>query len=499
MASKRKDFSPKKKERNTHVKRASIEQIDLTSCEDDVSNEIREKLSFEEERSTQVKIKEEVEVDDYDCYRYKQTAYVRDDRRLPKYSESSPNLEEIFNICLLHNVPDEKIVKVKPTRIKETVTFVVQPDLINLRHPYDLEADDTPGAFIKRDQVRFYEAKSTAEGELVLSSEVRVTRNKKGQVVRGTYNRRKNGVLKAKTAKLRKLYAVVRKRAVHKNTLESFATAFTRYVIFVMTLEEYNEVHGNLANLKEYKLSSNMMITHYYFDTGHAVPIVPAKHGNAKSQDSPDFRPTEHSLKKECKQTVQVSNKAPRILAETLGQTDETILSSTTDSTRLRNPKQASNYKFNYGSVSRSDQDEISNVILALLEQNHDSDSVVLDDNQPFIREVIFRHGRQPSIVAFTDQTIKDVSRFCTRSGNLTHFSPLLIDTTFNIAEYYFTQTAYENLSLRKKDTGKHPWFPGPILVHRNKTTEDFKYFWQSVKRENCQLEGLHVLGSDED
>ena len=304
---------------------------------------------------------------------------------------------------------------------------------------------------------------------------------------------------KAKTAKLRKLYAVVRKRAVHKNTLQSFATAFTRYVIFIMTLEVYNEVHGNLANLKEYKLSSNMMITHYYFDTGHAVRIVPAKHGNAKSLDTPDFRPTEHSLKKECKQTVQVSNKAPRILAESLGQTDETILGSTTDSTRLRNPKQASNYKFNYGSVSRSDQDEISNVILALLEQNHGSDSVVLDDNQPFIREVIFRHGRQPSIVAFTDQTIKDVSRFCTRSGSLTHFSPLLIDTTFNIAEYYFTQTAYENLSLPKKDTGKHPWFPRPILVHRNKTTEVFKYLWQSVKRENYQLEGLHVLGSDED
>ena len=304
---------------------------------------------------------------------------------------------------------------------------------------------------------------------------------------------------KAKTAKLRKLYAVVRKRAVHKNTLQSFATAFTRYVIFVMTLEVYNEVHGNLANLKEYKLSSNMMITHYYFDTGHAVRIVPTKHGNAKSLDTPDFRPTEHSLKKECKQTVQVSNKAPRILAESLGQTGETILGSTTDSTRLRNPKQASNYKFNYGSVSRSDQDEISNVILALLEQNHGSDSVVLDDNQPFIREVIFRNGRQPSIVAFTDQTIKDVSRFCTRSGSLTHFSPLLIDTTFNIAEYYFTQTAYENLSLPKKDTGKHPWFPGPVLVHRNKTTEVFKYLWQSVKRENYQLEGLHVLGSDED
>ena len=47
------------------------------------------------------------------------------------------------------------------------------------------------------------------------------------------------------------LCCCIRKRAIHKNTLQSFATTFTRYVIFVMPLEEYNEVHGNLANLKE--------------------------------------------------------------------------------------------------------------------------------------------------------------------------------------------------------------------------------------------------------
>lgn len=35
-------------------------------------------------RSAQVKIKEEVKVEDYDSYRYEPTAYVRDDRRLPK-------------------------------------------------------------------------------------------------------------------------------------------------------------------------------------------------------------------------------------------------------------------------------------------------------------------------------------------------------------------------------------------------------------------------------
>lgn len=36
-------------------------------------------------------------------------------------------------------------------------------------------------------------------------------------------------------------------------------------------------------------------------------------------------------------------------------------------------------------------------------------------------------------------------------------------------------------------------------MIHRNKTTEDFRYFWQAVKRGKPQLEGLHVLCTDED
>ena len=70
-----------------------------------------------------------------------------------------------------------------------------------------------------------------------------------------------------------------------------------------MPLDEYNKVHGHLASLKEYHLSLNMIIMHYYLDTGSAVPIVLAKHGNAK-KDTPDYRPTEHSVKKECKEAI---------------------------------------------------------------------------------------------------------------------------------------------------------------------------------------------------
>jgi hypothetical protein len=153
-----------------------------------------------------------------------------------------------------------------------------------------------------------------------------------------------------------------------------------------------------------------MIIVQYYFSSGNPVPIVPSKHGNATKEDTPFYRPTEHSVKQECKEAVKSYSTAPRLLAESID-ADVTILESTTDSVRVRNPKQVSNYKFNYGSNSKS-SDEINDVILMLLEQNQEKDFFILEENQLFVREVLFHQGCQPAVVAFTNQTLTDVSRF---------------------------------------------------------------------------------------
>ena len=55
------------------------------------------------------------------------------------------------------------------------------------------------------------------------------------------------------------------------------------------------------------------------------------------------------------------------------------------------------------------------------------------------------------------------------------------------------------NLSLVSKKSGKHSWFPGPLLVQRSKTEEEFRFFWRSVKRESPALEMLSILGTDEE
>lgn len=520
MSQKRKDFTPKKNDEMASRKRVDLSFIDLTYGDDDTDackitdrpESARKCLSFSDEQA-QVKCESAGAVDSAienqaDLYNWEsndelpfakksEAQYYRDNKNLPIYSTKNPDVEEIFRICLLENIPAEKCVKEKPLRIKHNSTFVIKQDLINLKHPYDLEADDTPGVFKKHDQVRFYEAAQTKEGDLVLSSEVHVSKNRSGQVTGGTYNRRTNEGWKAKVAKMNNLYAVVRKRGAHQETLAKYGSAFIRHITFVMPIDEYNVVHGTLKSMKEHNLALNTIIMHYFFSK-EEVPIAPAKHGNAKTEDSQVFRATQHSVKIECREAVEKSQRAPRLLAESIGDAEISIIESTTGSTRVRNPKQVSNYRSNYGQQARRNQDDINDVILMLLEQNQDADCFVLDDNQPFIREILQRHACQPAIVAYTNQTLADVARFCSRS-DVEEQSPLLIDTTFNIAEYYFTQTAYQNLSLRRKDSGNHPWFPGPLFIHRNKSKQDFRYFWQAVKRGDERLEDLQVLGSDED
>ena len=142
--------------------------------------------------------------------------------------------------------------------------------------------------------------------------------------------------------------------------------------------------------------------------------------------------------------------------------------------------------RYNYGKSKHVD--ELQEIIIELLGQRKQEAHEVIDQLQPYIPEFLLQGGNQPTIVAYLDQTVKDLESV-----------PLAIDTTFNIGEFYFTQTAYQNISVVSKAAGKHPWFPGPLLVHRSKCQDVFKYFWQAVKRRCPALENLTVFGTDKE
>ena len=522
-SNKRKDITPKKKEleprKRTELPCSAV-IVDLTLVDDDDAND---KMFLEKQNqpnATRRLFKIEPEVLKEECTSHESLSssngstnsefdsscslpplsLYRNDPKLPIYSQRNPNLDEIFQICLKNNVPSDRYVSHKPVRVKDTATFVVNQTRANVKNPKDLDADDTPGAYSKKEQTRFYQVEENDDGEMEISCEVHVTKNAKGNVVSGTYRERVGNEWRSRCADIEKVYAVIRKRAVHKATLKRYKTAFTRYIVWVMPLKEYNEVYSKLKKSKHYKLLLPNILMYYYFNTGKRVPIVSSKHGNAKDGAS-DFRPKEHSLKETCKELVQDDNRAARLICQNM-QHHENILETFSDSSVVRNPKQVSNYRQNYGPSKKAQNvDDIRDVIFDLLEQsNEDNPTVyVLDKDQPFIQELLVRHGKQVGIVAFLKQTLKDVERFCTTKANPRETSPLCADTTFNISEYLVTQTTYQQLSVIRRDNLKHPWFPGPIVFHRDQKQEDFAYFWQAVKRGNPSLSNLLVLGTDED
>ena len=188
-------------------------------------------------------------------------------------------------MCLKKDIPADRMAEIKPTSISSTSTFVVDQKFAKVKHPFDVEADETLGAYEKKEQTRFYEVKVNDEGELLISSEVSVNKGSKGIVVGGAYNTRDGRNWVKQVANKKHLYAVVRKRAVHKKTMQKVNTAFTRYVIFIMPIAENNEIYGRLKNMQSYTLKCPTMIMHYYFNSEDSVPLVASAHGNATRMD----------------------------------------------------------------------------------------------------------------------------------------------------------------------------------------------------------------------
>ena len=47
------------------------------------------------------------------------------------------------------------------------------------------------------------------------------------------------------------------------------------------------------------------------------------------------------------------------------------------------------------------------------------------------------------------------------------------------------------------RETGSHPTFPGPLMIHTNETSEDFHYFASTLKELNREIENILFVGSD--
>ena len=263
---------------------------------------------------------------------------------LPIYSRKPPNLQNILNVCVREDLPKEKIAKIRPMRVETTATFVLNQTEAGLCHPFDLEADDIPGVYVKKEQTRFYEV-DEGNDELDVSSYIHVTKNADGKVVSGVTNERMgSGNWVHRKVDLSKTYAVIQKRAVHKKTLEVHKVQFVRYIIYVMPLAEYNKVCKELRLKRAYTLQKSNIFVSYYFDGGEEVPIVAAQHGNAKKKNTPVFRPVAHSMKKDIHSAVMEDNEsAPRTIKQRL-EKNSPFEANLADS--VRDAKQVNSYSW---------------------------------------------------------------------------------------------------------------------------------------------------------
>ena len=93
-------------------------------------------------------------------------------------------VKDIFGIAL-GNVEAHLVCTQAPRRVKETATFVIDCKRTKVLHPFDLEADDVPGASENSTKVRFYRVDWGDDGEMMVSTEVTPKKDKSGKVICG--------------------------------------------------------------------------------------------------------------------------------------------------------------------------------------------------------------------------------------------------------------------------------------------------------------------------
>ena len=111
-----------------------------------------------------------------------------------------------------------------------------------------------------------------------------------------------------------------------------------------------------------------------------------------------------------------------------------------------------------------------------------------------------FIHGLQftpnKRFVVVGEQTLKEVTLFCTNPENIT---PFCIDTTYGVGNFFVTPTCYKHLRLLSRATNEHPTLPGPALFHVEQDEKVFHYFAQTLIKLKQEFANTLFLGSDRD
>ena len=202
-----------------------------------------------------------------------------------------------------------------------------------------------------------------------------------------------------------------------------------------MTIKEYNGPRDCIKDWQTFVLNYPTTIVNYSVIGDISLPADLCN------------RTTQHSTRKVIRNIIEKNPlEKPRIIQDQFVN-KTSILDRETDSDFPRNLKQITNIKSSICNTLKN-EDEIASHIAYLLEQPNEAiKSGPSSNDQSFLQEILFRKGRQPIYILFTEQSLKDIQRYCTNgSAPISFRSILAIYTTFNVESHYITQTTVEIL-----------------------------------------------------
>ena len=214
----------------------------------------------------------------------------------------------------------------------------------------------------------------------------------------------------------------------------------------------------------------------YRFDGNeHFVRNKP--HGNAKSKDP--FIPTKKSTLEKLTAAVK-SQGVKRAVHEVEVAVGGMYADSA--SSLPRNERQARCLKSKDKETSKSDP------VSALLDMQ-------LEEEKPFIRSVTVDRN-SPIIVLFSDEQIKDLKKFCCNEDGPN--SPLCIDMTFNLGNFYVVVTTYKHLQLLTKRSNNEPVILGPVMMCMKKDRPTYQFLFQQINSHCPEIKDqLKAYGTD--
>lgn len=93
----------------------------------------------------------------------------------------------------------------------------------------------------------------------------------------------------------------------------------------------------------------------------------------------------------------------------------------------------------------------------------------------------------------FMDWQISDLESFATNSQE---YIVSTADTTYNLGKFYDTPTTYQHLLLESIQSGKHPTFIGPVLIHQRKSFSAFNYFASTLVSYSKKILNISAFGT---